>query len=172
MIYLGTIYPVSLTGLVGAGNELMTWIIFLLIYSFIASILPVWLLLQPRDYINCHQLFLGLTLMSVGVFLVGPTVVAPAINHSPSGAPPWFPFLFITIACGAISGFHGLVSGGTTSKQVGDWEDAKPVGYGSMLGEGLLALLATVAVATGFDSPGAWPVITASWGRKWFKCKN
>ena len=164
MIYLGTIYPVSLTGLVGEGNELITWMIFLLIYSFIASILPVWLLLQPRDYINCHQLFLGLTLMSVGVFVVGPAVVAPSFNPSPVGAPSWFPYLFITIACGAISGFHGLVSGGTTSKQVGEWEDAKPVGYGSMLGEGLLALLATVAVATGFDSPGAWHSHYASWG--------
>ena len=163
MIYLGTIYPISLKLLVGAEQELMTWIIFLLIYSFIASILPVWVLLQPRDYINCHQLFLGLGLMSLGVFVVGPKVVAPAFNVNPAGAPPWFPFLFITIACGAISGFHGLVSGGTTSKQVDRWQDAKPIGYGSMLGEGLLALLATVAVATGFDSPGAWHDHYASW---------
>ena len=107
MIYLGTIYPISLGSLVGAENELITWIIFLLIYSFIASILPVWVLLQPRDYINCHQLFLGLSLMSLGVFVVSPEIVAPAVNANPEGAPPWFPFLFITIACGAISGFHG-----------------------------------------------------------------
>lgn len=163
MIYIGTIYPVSLDGLVGKENVLMTWMVFLLIYSFIASVLPVWLLLQPRDYINCHQLFLGLSLMVAGVFVVSPVVVAPVINPSPIGAPPWFPFLFITIACGAISGFHGLVSGGTTSKQVNTWADAKPIGYGSMLGEGLLALLATVAVATGFDSPGAWHNHYSSW---------
>ncbi len=163
MIYVGTLYPVSVKGLFGLQNELMIWMIFLLIYSFIASVLPVWLLLQPRDYINCHQLFLGLSLMSIGVFVVGPTVVAPALNPTPEGAPPWFPFLFITIACGAISGFHGLVSGGTTSKQVSNWKDAKPIGYGSMLGEGLLALLATVAVATGFDSPGAWHDHYSSW---------
>ena len=163
MIYLGTIYPVSLKSIVGVDQELMVWIIFLLIYSFFASVLPVWVLLQPRDYINCHQLFLGLGLMSVGVFVVSPMVVAPTINTNPVGAPPWFPFLFITIACGAISGFHGLVSGGTTSKQVNQWKDAKPIGYGSMLGEGLLALLATVAVATGFDSPGAWHQHYSSW---------
>ena len=140
MIYIGTIYPIDLSDLVGANNVLMTWMIFLLIYSFIASILPVWLLLQPRDYINCHQLFLGLGLMSLGVIVVSPTVVAPAINPNPEGAPPWFPFLFITIACGAISGFHGLVSGGTTSKQVKKFKDAKPIGYGSMLGEGSFSI--------------------------------
>jgi carbon starvation protein len=141
----------------------MTWMIFLLIYSFIASILPVWLLLQPRDYINCHQLFLGLGLMSLGVLLTSPDVVAPALNLSPEGAPPWFPFLFITIACGAISGFHGLVSGGTTSKQVMRFRDAKPIGYGSMLGEGLLALLATLAVCTGFSDSAHWHGHYASW---------
>ena len=75
--------------------------------------------------------------MVVGVFVVSPEVVAPIVNTTPEGAPPLFPFLFITIACGAISGFHGLVSGGTTSKQVNTWADAKPIGSGSMLGEGL-----------------------------------
>ena len=142
MIYLGTLYPISLDGFVWPSNVLITWVIFLLIYSFVASILPVWALLQPRDYINCHQLFLGLGLMSLGVIIVSPEVVAPIINPEPKGAPSWFPFLFITIACGAISGFHGLVSGGTTSKQVKNFKDAKVIGYGSMIGEGLLALLA------------------------------
>ena len=163
MIYIGTIYPVSLDGVVGKDNVLMTWMVFLLIYSFVASVLPVWLLLQPRDYINCHQLFLGLGLMTIGVFVVSPKTVAPAFNLTPVGAPPWFPFLFITIACGAISGFHGLVSGGTTSKQVQRWKDAKPIGYGSMLGEGLLALLATVAVSTGFSSAADWHHHYANW---------
>jgi len=102
--------------------------------------------------------------MTVGVLVVGPSVVAPAINPAPEGSPPWFPFLFITIACGAISGFHGLVSGGTTSKQVANWTDAKPIGFGSMLGEGLLALLATLAVASGFENTGAWHVHYSSWG--------
>lgn len=164
MIYLGTLFPISLNPLFGQ-NALMAWMIFLLIYSFFASVMPVWLLLQPRDYINGHQLFVGLFLMIGGLFIVRPEVVAPALNSNPEGAPPLFPFLFITIACGAISGFHGLVSGGTSSKQVSSWKEAKPVAYGAMLGEGLLALLATLAVTAGFDSPGAWHSHYANWNQ-------
>lgn len=164
MIIVGTKYPISLAPIFGQ-NELMAWEIFLLVYSFIASVLPVWMLLQPRDYINSHQLFIGLVLMVVGVVVAHPRIVAPALNLSPQGAPPWFPFLFITIACGAISGFHGLVSGGTTSKQVAHWKDAKPIGYGSMLAEGLLALLATLAVTSGFGSGEAWHSHYANWNQ-------
>ena len=91
MIYLGTKYPIGLDGVVGAENEIMTWILFLLIYSFVASTLPVWTLLQPRDYINSHQLFLGLTLMVVGVFVVNPEMTAPALNLNPDGALLGFP---------------------------------------------------------------------------------
>jgi carbon starvation protein len=156
MIYVGVLFPFSLESYVGTENEMMTWIIFLLTYSFIACILPVWALLQPRDYINSHQLFVGLFLMIAGLAVLNPPIVAPAFHFEATGAPPWFPFLFITIACGAISGFHGLVSSGTTSKQVAKWSDAKAIGYGSMLAEGLLALLATLAVATGFKSRAAW----------------
>ncbi len=162
MIYLGSLYPISLGSVFGAG-PLMVWMILLLIYSFIASVLPVWILLQPRDYINGHQLAVGLFLMIGGLFIVRPEIVAPALNPNPQGAPPWFPFLFITIACGAISGFHGLVSGGTTSKQVDKWRNAKPIAYGGMLGEGLLALLATLAVTAGFDSLDHWHGHYANW---------
>lgn len=158
MIFVGTQFPITL-----GENALTKWIFFLMIYSFIASVLPVWTLLQPRDYINSHQLFLGLGLMILGLVVTSPTIVAPAVNPSPEGAPPWFPFLFITIACGAISGFHGLVSGGTSSKQVARWKDARLVGYGSMLGEGTLALLATLAVTTGFASESAWHHHYANW---------
>lgn len=161
-IFIGTKYPMSLSGIFGE-NELMAWVVFLMIYSFIASVLPVWTLLQPRDYINSHQLVVGLTLMVLGLFITQPTIVAPAVNFQAEGAPPWFPFLFITIACGAISGFHGLVSGGTSSKQVATWKDARPVGYGSMLGEGLLALLATLAVTAGFNSEAAWHNHYSNW---------
>lgn len=164
MIVVGTYYPLSLKSMMGADYERITWISFLMIYGFIASILPVWVLLQPRDFINSHQLTLGLTLMILGLFITHPAMVAPAFNLHPKGAPPWFPFLFITIACGAISGFHGLVSGGTSSKQVQYWKDAKPVGYGSMLGEALLALLATLAVAAGFSSSEAWHHHYENWG--------
>lgn len=140
------------------------WVYILLIYSFIASVLPVWLLLQPRDYLNAHQLVTGLTLLTLGLIVLQPTIVAPAINPNPEGAPPMIPFLFITIACGAISGFHGLVSSGTTSKQVGCATDAKAIGYGSMLGEGSLGMLAVLASTAGFLTFEEWSTHYASWG--------
>ena len=140
-----------------------TWVWLLLIYSFFASVLPVWLLLQPRDYLNSHQLITGLALLILGLLALQPSVQAPALNLHPEGAPPLIPFLFITIACGAISGFHGLVSSGTTSKQVGCMTDARPIGYGSMLGEGTLALLAVLATTAGFASYDEWAAHYASW---------
>ncbi len=140
------------------------WVWILLIYSFVASVLPVWLLLQPRDYLNAHQLVTGLTLLTLGLIVLQPAVVAPAINPSPEGAPPMIPFLFITIACGAISGFHGLVSSGTTSKQVGCATDARMIGYGGMLGEGSLGMLAVLASTAGFVSFQDWSTHYASWG--------
>jgi carbon starvation protein len=88
----------------------------------------------------------------LGIFVSQPAITAPAINAAPAGAPPLFPFLFVTIACGAISGFHGLVSSGTTSKQIGCATDARAIGYGAMLGEGVLALIATLAVAAGLGN--------------------
>jgi len=140
------------------------WVWILLIYSFIASVLPVWLLLQPRDYLNSHQLITGLALLTLGLVVLHPTVQAPAINAAPIGAPPMLPFLFITIACGAISGFHGLVSSGTTSKQIGCMTDARAIGYGGMLGEGALGLLAVLAATAGFASVGDWSSHYSSWG--------
>jgi carbon starvation protein len=140
------------------------WVWILLIYSFVASVLPVWLLLQPRDYLNSHQLITGLGLLSLGLLVLHPTIQAPAINPSPPGAPPMIPFLFITIACGAISGFHGLVSSGTTSKQVSCMTDARAIGYGGMLGEGALGLLAVLAATAGFATAGEWSSHYSSWG--------
>jgi carbon starvation protein len=147
-----------------AGISVETWVWVLLVYSFGASVLPVWLLLQPRDYLNAHQLITGLTLLFAGLLVLQPTVAAPIVNPSPEGAPPMIPFLFITIACGAISGFHGLVSSGTTSKQVGCMTDARPIGYGGMLGEGVLGMLAVLAATAGFSSAADWHVHYASWG--------
>lgn len=164
LIIVGTYYPISLNQYVGS-SDLLVWIIFLMIYCFFASVLPVWMLLQPRDFINSHQLIIGLLLMVVGLIITHPPVVAPFFNPHPNGAPPWFPFLFITIACGAISGFHGLVSGGTTSKQVKNWKDTKFIGYGGMLGEGLLALLATLAVTAGFNSEIEWHNHFSDWNK-------
>jgi len=143
-VYLGTLYPINLS----VSNPQNIWIILLFIYSGIASMLPVWLLLQPRDYINSHQLLVGLSLIFISIFIFRPEVTAPAFNTS-SSAPPIIPFLFVTIACGAISGFHGLVSSGTTSKQVDKTSDARLIGYGGMLGEGSLALATIIASVAG-----------------------
>jgi len=129
------------------------WIIILLVYAFIASVLPVTTLLQPRDFINSHQLVVAMALLVLGVLFAAfggsLHVVAPAIQASPAKAPPMWPFLFITIACGAISGFHSLVSSGTSGKQVRTEEDSLFVGYGGMLMEGALATVVVVAVAAG-----------------------
>ncbi|MCH2173616.1 carbon starvation protein A [Myxococcota bacterium] len=142
----------------------LDWVWILLIYSFIASVLPVWLLLQPRDYLNSHQLITGLTLLSLGLFVLQPSMQAPVINPSPDGAPAMLPFLFITIACGAISGFHGLVASGTTSKQISRMTDARPIGYAGMLGEGTLGMLAAIAATAGFASVADWNSHYTSWG--------
>jgi carbon starvation protein len=140
------------------------WVWILLVYSFVASVLPVWALLQPRDYLNSHQLITGLGLLSLGLIVLHPTIQAPVVQASPPGAPPMIPFLFITIACGAISGFHGLVSSGTTSKQVACMSDARPIGYGGMLGEGALGLLAVLAATAGFATEADWSSHYSSWG--------
>lgn len=127
------------------------WVIILFVYAFFASVLPVWLLLQPRDYVNSHQLFVALAIIFLGVLVVNPEVVAPAVNTAlPADAPSWFPLLFITIACGAISGFHGLVASGTSAKQLNKETDARYVGYGGMVGEGALALTSILATTAGF----------------------
>jgi carbon starvation protein len=148
MVWVGVKVPVSLESFFG-GQTQTAWIVALLVYSFVASVLPVWVLLQPRDYINSHQLLVGLVALIAGILIARPEITAPAFNPAPEGAPSWFPFLFVTIACGAISGFHGLVSSGTTSKQVSCATDARMIGYGGMLGEGILALIATLAVSAG-----------------------
>ncbi|MCP5059135.1 MAG: carbon starvation protein A [bacterium] len=140
------------------------WVWILLIYSFVASVLPVWLLLQPRDYLNAHQLLTGLALLTLGLIVLQPSIVAPMVNPNPEGAPPMIPFLFITIACGAISGFHGLVSSGTTSKQIGCASDARAIGYGGMLGEGALGMLAVLASTAGFVTFQDWSTHYGSWG--------
>lgn len=134
----------------GFRSSVVVWTLLLLVYCFVASVLPVWTLLQPRDFINSHQLIVTMTLLVLGLFAARPDLVAPAINaHVPRDAPPIFPFLFITIACGAVSGFHCLVSSGTTSKQLKAEPDAQFVGYGAMLLEGALAVIVILACGAG-----------------------
>ena len=163
VIYLGEQFPIELTaGLVPVGAQ---WILILFLYAGIASLLPVWLLLQPRDYINGIQLFVGLGLLYGAVLIASPTIVAPAINPNvPASAPPLFPLLFVTIACGAISGFHGLVGSGTTSKQLNKETDARFVGYLGSSGEGSLALVAIIAATAGFASLGDWEAMYSEFG--------
>ncbi|HOF39862.1 MAG TPA: carbon starvation protein A [Candidatus Hydrogenedentes bacterium] len=134
----------------GLGSVVVIWTGVLLVYCFIASVLPVWMLLQPRDYINSHQLLVALVLLALGLLVARPDMVAPAINGNvPADAPLMFPFLFITVACGAVSGFHCLVSSGTSSKQLRNEADAQFVGYGSMLVEGMLAVIVILACGAG-----------------------
>lgn len=149
-VVVGAYLPVDLKhfGLSG-GGELVSWMLALFVYAYIASTLPVQTLLQPRDYINSHELFIAMGLLVAGVIFSRPDIVAPAYNAAPTGAPPLWPFLYVVIACGAISGFHCLVSSGTSSKQCWSENDARFVGYGSMLMEGGLAALVIVAVAGG-----------------------
>lgn len=139
------------------------WSIMMMVYAFVASILPVWLLLQPRDYLNSLLLYLGLISLFAGFFLLRPEFVAPAVDLHPPGAPPLFPFVFIVLACGAISGFHALVSSGTTAKQLSKETDAPSIGYGAMIGESLLGLIAVMACTAGFLDAEAWQAHYASW---------
>ncbi|WP_284012719.1 carbon starvation CstA family protein [Halobaculum litoreum] len=184
-VYLGTMFPVAIFEpaarapadtivLLGSGGSWLpaagafgantaAWVPFILVYGAIASALPVWVLLQPRDYLSSFLLYTGVggALLAIIVGTVGGSLGIAAITPSQplvtqlepfygfvgrSGA-PLFPLLFITIACGTISGFHSLVSSGTTSKQLNKETDARAIGYGGMLGEGLLATVALVAVA-------------------------
>ncbi len=144
-------------------QEIIVWVAILMVYAFIASILPVQTLLQPRDYINSHELFVAMGLLICGLVIVHPTITAPALRLSVEGAPPIFPFLFITIACGAISGFHSLVSSGTSSKQLGKENDALSIGYGGMLMEGALAVLVILACTAGLGSESAWTARYVDW---------
>jgi carbon starvation protein len=156
-IWIGEIVPLSLPDSMFGLSTPAQWVIILFVYAGIASVLPVWLLLQPRDYVNGVQLFIGLALLYTAVLLASPTIVAPAFNpNPPADAPPLVPLLFVTVACGAISGFHGLVASGTTSKQLNTEPDARPVGYLGSVGEGTLALASIIACTAGFATLGEW----------------
>ena len=131
---------------------LSSWIVILLAYSLAASILPVWRLLQARDFLNSLLLYLGLLLCFAGLFVWAPEFAAPAFRPHPEGAPSFFPFVFIIIACGAASGFHSLVASGTTAKQIAREGDARLIGYGGMIGESLLGLIAVLACTAGLGA--------------------
>lgn len=142
-IILGYYFPLSIAG--GARS----WIKILLLYAFIASVIPVNILLQPRDYLAAFVLFFGLGFGFLGLILTHPTMSTPAyISWKGSQGSLW-PMLCVIVACGAISGFHCLVASGTTAKQLPNEKDAKKIGYGAMIAEGVLAILAVLAVSAG-----------------------
>lgn len=147
-IVIGTYAPIRLEA-IGSLSPVGSWVILLLIYAYVASTLPVTTLLQPRDYINAFQLCIAMALLLLGVLIVHPPMVAPAANFNAEGAPALIPLLFITVACGAISGFHCLVSSGTSSKQCDLETSAQPISYGGMLLEGMLAVLVIIACGAG-----------------------
>ena len=151
------------------GRANYAWIAALLAYAFLASVLPVWLLLQPRDYINSFQLYFMLVALFLGLMIAGllgseaNRVECHPVRTDLPDALPWMPFLFVTVACGAVSGFHGLVSSGTTVKQLDLETHALPIGYGGMLTEAALAVLVIVACVAGNTKDWAPGGIYASW---------
>ena len=155
LVWIGVIFPCDLTALFGvtAATSKTIWVAVLFVYCFVASTLPVWLLLQPRDYLNSYLLYAMLAIGLAAVFIVCPTINIDAfsgftVKAAKGGATMYlFPLLFVTVACGACSGFHALVASGTTSKQLDSERHIRPVGYGCMLLEGVVALLALIAVA-------------------------
>lgn len=180
-VYLGCYYlPIDLGALLGLQltspdlkNTVVVWTVVLFVYCAVASVLPVWSLLQPRDYINSHQLMVALFLLTIGVVVASLTgeasliETAPAIaSEIPPDAPPIFPFLFVTIACGAVSGFHCLVSSGTSSKQLEKETDAQMVGFGAMLLEGGLAVLVILCCCAGIGM-GQWDRVPDSSGYRY-----
>lgn len=166
LIWVGPAVPISLPDTVMGVSDNAQWILVLFGYAAIASLLPVWVLLQPRDYINGLQLFIGLILLYAAVLISGPEIVAPAINmDTPEGTPSMLPLLFVTIACGAISGFHGLVASGTTSKQIDKETDIRFVGYFGAVGEGSLSLATIIAATAGFATLADWQAVYHSFGQ-------
>lgn len=138
-VYLGYLFPLQLS--------LNTWIIILMVYIFAASTAPVWILLQPRDYLNSFLLYAMIAGAVLGLVVYRPSIQLPAVTAFNVNGQFMFPMLFVIVACGAISGFHSLVGSGTTSKQIDNEKDAKVVGYGAMLIEGVLAVVALITAA-------------------------
>ncbi len=153
-IWVGTFLPIHIS--------YTTLLYSLLAYAFAASVLPVWLLLQPRDFINAFALYIGMILMYIAVFVFQPEIVAPAINTN-AALPKMIPMLFVVVACGAISGFHSVVASGTTAKQIAKESDARVIGYGAMLAEGALGIIAAIACTAGFKTQDAWLLHYSSW---------
>ena len=145
-VYIGQQAPIGGLPALAHGDPKTTWTVLLLGYCFVASITPVWVLLQPRDYLSSYLLLACVVGAIAGIAAGQPPLDTPAFKGFGTNIGFLFPALFITIACGACSGFHSIVASGTTSKQLNDERSARPVAYGSMLAEGLLALISVAAI--------------------------
>lgn len=166
LIVIGDRVPVVLPDTVMGLSTEAFWVLILFLYAGAASVLPVWMLLQPRDYINGLQLFIGLGILYGSVLIASPRIVAPAMNADvPEGTPSIVPLLFVTIACGAISGFHGIVSSGTSAKQLDKETDARFVGYFGAVGEGLLALGSIIAATAGYRTIAEWESVYSAFNQ-------
>ena len=143
---LGRYFPIVL-----GGNALQTFSVILLVYAFIASVTPVNILLQPRDYLSSYLLLFGVLFGYAGIFMTRPDLQYPAFTGwaDGKGLQLW-PILFVTVACGAVSGFHSVVASGTTSKQIGSEKDVRRIGYGAMIAEGVLAVMTILVIAAAF----------------------
>ena len=158
-VWIGNVYPLDLVKLFGLTPEATrtVWTLILIAYCFFASTCPVQFLLQPRDYLNAYLLYAMMALGFLGVFVAHPVLHIDAFaGFSAVGrsgmADSLFPFLFVTVACGACSGFHALVASGTSSKQISSEKSIRPIGYGGMLLEGVLAMIALIGVAGTYAS--------------------
>lgn len=157
-VWIGNLYPLDLTALCGWAPDTVrtVWTIVLLVYCFFAATCPVWILLQPRDYLNAYLLYAMMALGVLGVFIAHPTLQLDAFTgwtgEGRFGEQLLFPLLFVTVACGACSGFHALVASGTTAKQLDSEKGVRPIAYGGMLLEGVLAIIALIGVAGAYAS--------------------
>jgi carbon starvation protein len=157
LIFIGKLYPVEFPAQFLGMSAQNFWFFVLIVYSLFASSLPVWILLQPRDYISTWILFIGLATGYIGLIVAHPSINAPAfVSFKSKGGPLW-PMLFVIIACGAISGFHSIVAGGTTAKQLPDETAGKLIGFGGMITEAVLAglVIFIAAAALIWDPSGA-----------------
>ncbi|RKX19017.1 MAG: carbon starvation protein A [Candidatus Zixiibacteriota bacterium] len=148
LLYIGENVPVILPETVVGMSALNFWFCILMLYCVFASTIPVWILLQPRDYISSWLLYIGMGLGFLGLIVLHPHMEAPAVVSFSSKEGPMWPMMFVIIACGAVSGFHSLVSGGTSSKQLDRERQGLVIGYGAMITEAILATL-VIAVAAG-----------------------
>ena len=162
----GTVTPALAAAATKVG---FVWTVVLLVYCFFASTCPVWILLQPRDYLNAYLLYAMMGLGFLGVFVAHPPLTTDAftsftLSNPVGGASMLFPFLFVTVACGACSGFHALVASGTSAKQLDNEKSTRPIAYGGMLLEGVLAIIALVGVAGTFASQSDYVAAIRSFG--------